>query len=83
MPDQPGNTDSRIAARIPTNKKDALVKLAHSRSTPCERITYSDLVREAVDLLLSSEWDDLPEEARDDLDADLKANAGGEDDGGD
>ncbi len=76
-PHQGDETKSRVAADVSTNKKDALVKLAHSRSDAYEKVSMADLVRDALDEYLSRQ-DDLPEEARDDLDADLVANAGGE-----
>lgn len=78
MSDQPTDTRSRIGARIDTDKKDALVKWAHSRTTPYQRVTISQIVREAVTEHLEQNYEQLPEEAKDDLDDDLKANAGGE-----
>jgi hypothetical protein len=76
-PDNPG-ARSVVSADVDTNKKDALVKTAHQRSKPYDSVTQSDLLREAVDEWLSNHWDELPEEAKDDLDEDQVANAGGE-----
>ena len=68
--------DSQIGAKVPTNLKSALEKAAWAKSTPHERTTVSDLVRDSIELWLFVHQDELPEEALDDLDGDLKANAG-------
>jgi hypothetical protein len=73
--DQPGK--SFIGAKIPTNLKDALYKLAKHRDSPYDEVNMTDLIEASVREYLARQ-DDLPEEVRDDLDADLLANAGGE-----
>ena len=77
MPPNQGNgPGTHIAARVPTNRKSALEKWAHADSTPHETVTASDKLRNAIDEYLADHWDELPEEARDDLDDDLKPNGG-------
>ena len=73
--DQPGK--SFIGAKIPTNLKDALYKLAKSRDSPYDEVHMTDLIEDAIREYLARQ-DDLPEEAKDDLDSDFLANAGEE-----
>ena len=68
----------QLSTRVPSNRLTALEQYAYQQSTPHETVKRSDLVRDAVDLFLAENWEDLPEEARDALDDDLKANAGGD-----
>lgn len=67
---------SKITIRVPTGRKDALLKLAHEQSSYDESVSLSDLGREAIDDLLVKYASELPQEAKDDLDDDLLANAG-------
>jgi len=76
-PHQPGNeTRSSISARVPTNHKDALIYLADAESTAHDRVSLSEVLRDFVSEGLVRRWDELPEEAKDVLDDDLKADAG-------
>lgn len=68
---------SKITIRVPTGRKDALLKLAHELSTYDEKTSLSELGREAIDDLLRKYEADLPQEAKDDLDSDVLANGGG------
>ena len=52
--------------------------MTETRGAPGNRPAVAQLIREAVRQYIA-EQDDLPEEARDLLDDDLLANAGGED----
>ena len=78
MPNQDSGSMSRLTSFVPPNIKNAVVLLAHERSTPYETVGQSEVGREAIEEYLSNHYDELPEEARDLLDDDLKANAGGE-----
>lgn len=78
----PSNEDgtAHIGAYIPTNHAEALFQLSNHRSTRSDRVTQSDLIRRYVKegLLRDIQDGDVPGELADLLDADLLANAGGD-----
>lgn len=76
MPDQGNGYGAEVGARVPTNHKSALEDLAWNRSTKHERYHVSQVVRDAVEEYIHNHSDELSEEALDDLDEDLVANAG-------
>lgn len=69
----------RVAAAVPTNHKQALDYIASERSQPGNRTYTAEVVREAIQEWLHHHSDELPEEARDLLDDDVKSNNGGDD----
>jgi hypothetical protein len=80
-PNQENGADtSNVGFMAPTNQKSALQKTAHARSSAFDTVTASDLLREALEEWFErqAEQGELPPEALDDLDDDLAANAGGE-----
>lgn len=83
MTPEPGDGQRpRVAAAVPTNHKTALDYVATVESTPGNRKYTADVIRDAIELYLSENYEDLPEEARDLLDDDLVADAGGTEDDG-
>lgn len=66
----------RVAANVPTWLKRVLEIEAHDRSSSQERVYIADVVREALEEWARHHMDELAEEARDELDEDLLANAG-------
>jgi len=79
--------ESTLSARVKNGTKTALVQYAHQKNVeagPYEDVCPGTIQRRAVRELLRREWDDLPQEAKDALDDDLVANAGGDEetDGG-
>lgn len=66
----------RVAASIPTNQKNALEYLAHERTSPGNRTYVAEIVAEAIEEYLGNNYEDLPPEARDLLDDDLRADGG-------
>lgn len=80
MPNDDGGTDdgrSHLGFEVLTNHKTAMEYLADERSEGYgNRVYVSELGREAVEEYLATHWDELPEEAKDLLDDDMKANAG-------
>jgi len=70
---------SHIGGQVPTNHKTALEDLAYHRSERRDRVSVSQLLRDAIELYLETEAEkeDLPGEILDLLDDDLVANAGG------
>lgn len=69
---------SRISGMIPTNHKEAMFLLKEQRSrNQREQVPMADLIREFVEDGLAAHYDELPEEAKDLLDEDMVANAGG------
>lgn len=77
----PNQEKSKITIRLPNGKKGALLKLAHELSDYDDKTTLSELGREAIDDLLVKYREELPEEARDDIDSDLLSNVGGDAEG--
>lgn len=76
VPSQDGPTP-RAGARIETNYQEAAELLAFKRTKRTDKWTKSRVIREAlIEYLARAE--DLPEEARDLLDDDMLANAGGD-----
>ena len=57
---------SRVATGIPTEQKDALKWLAHTRSSPDHECSVAMLLREAVEQYLMN-YEDLPQDAREKL----------------
>lgn len=76
---QPDGT-AHVGAYVPTNHAEAIFQISKHRSTRSERVSQSDVLREAIRQYLQNEAEreDLPGEILDLLDEDLKANAGGE-----
>lgn len=64
----PDQSRSQLGAKVPTNQKDALVKWAHEQSSAYNSVSLSDHVREAISEYLNQHWDEMPEDARADLD---------------
>lgn len=62
--------------RAPTDLQEAAELLAEARYTRHNKVSKGEIFRLAVREYLENQ-DDLPEEARDLLDDDLEANAGG------
>lgn len=79
MPGEDNNNGetSNVSAIIPTTEKSALQKTAYSKSSPRQTVSVSMLVKEAIEEWFQNHQDELPQEALDDLDDDLLANAGG------
>lgn len=75
---QPDGT-AHVGAYIPTNHAEAIFQISKSRSTRSDRVSQSDVLRDAIREYLQreAENEDLPGEVLDLLDEDLKANAGG------
>lgn len=71
---------SKLTVRLPTNKKSALEKTAFERSTAHEKVSASEIAREAIDQWFQEQdqQNQLPEEVRDELDENLLADAGTE-----
>lgn len=79
MTPEPGDGERpRVAAAVPTNHKQVLDYAADQRSSPGNRAYTAEIVREAIEEWIHRHASELPEEARDLLDDDLLANAGGE-----
>lgn len=76
MPPNQGSGMPRLTFSIPANHQTALEYLTETRGKPGNRPAVAQLVREAVAEYLANQ-EDLPPEARDLLDEDLVANAGG------
>ncbi|MBV0903933.1 hypothetical protein [Haloarcula salina] len=74
-PDQSGMPRANV--RVPTNLQESAELLARYRDTRNDAWSKSRVVREALKDYLPRQQD-LPPEARDLLDDDLLANAGGE-----
>lgn len=74
--DDGGGEMSHTGAYIPTTHKSALQKTAYHKSSVSRSVSVSELVREAVAEWLENHWDELPEEARDDLDDNLISDGG-------
>jgi len=79
--------DSTVSTRVRSGTKTALVQYAHHldvEAGPYEDVNPGTIQRRAIRELMQREWSQLPEEAKDALDDDMKANAGGgeETDGG-
>lgn len=76
------NQSPSIGARISVAKKAALklyVKKKNRERSAAEGVLQeSVIIRDSLDDWFRKNWDDLPQEARDMLDEDLVANAGGE-----
>ena len=74
---QDQGANSRLSGMVPTNHKEALFMAAQERSkNQRQSVPLADILREAVEEWISQNYEDLPEEAQDLLDEDLKANAG-------
>lgn len=80
MTSNQGTLGGRFTLRLGSNRLTALEQLAYARSSPHNMVNRTELMREAVDLYLEENYDELPEESKDLLDDDLVANAGGEED---
>ena len=76
------NQNPSIGARVSVEKKAALRLFREDQNkkrTAAEgAIDESEIVRDALDLYFRENWGRLPEEARDLLDDDPVANAGGD-----
>ena len=78
MASNQGQLGGRFSLRVGSDRISALEQLAFDRSTAHDKVTRAELIREAIDEYLRDNWEDLPEEAKDFLDEDMIANAGGE-----
>lgn len=67
----------RAHVRMPTNLQEACEILAEGRYSRHDKVSKAEIIREATREYLARQ-DDLPEEARDLLDDDLRSNAGGD-----
>jgi len=75
-PGQGEDGTSHLGVRVPTNFKSAVEKTAYDLSTPHQKVTKSEIMREALSLWFQFNINSIPEEAKDDLDDDLVSNAG-------
>ena len=74
---QESGAKSRVSAMVPTNHKEVLFMIAQERTQDRrENVPMAEIVREIVEDWLAGNYQDLPPEAKDLLDDDLKANAG-------
>lgn len=73
----PSNQMPRANIRAPTNLQEAAEILAEDRYTRHNKVSKGTIFRDALREYLINHWDELPQEGRDLLDEDLKANAGG------